>query len=292
MMSVLLKQIQRYKAPDTQSTGPCLTPELTSKPPSRYLPNKYLLDYFLAVILLVPGLPLMAICIILVRLTSRGPGIYTQCRVGRKGRIFCMYKIRSMKHNAEDRTGPAWTQTADPRVTLLGRFLRKFHLDELPQLFNVLQGEMSLVGPRPERPEFVEILSRRIPDYTKRLDVKPGITGLAQLNLPPDSDLDSVRRKVILDVEYIESANGWLDLQLIFCTALRFSKLPVLGLLGLQRSVKLSAEDAEQSASPVVGTVVTLQQFQVRIDSNGSNGSGKSFAKRADRHKCKKSQAI
>lgn len=98
--------------------------------------------------------------------------------MGLGGRKFDMYKIRSMSHDAEAGTGPAWTQPSDPRVTFVGHYLRKFHLDELPQLFNVLRGEMSLIGPRPERPEFVELLSRKIPEYKNRLVVRPGITGL------------------------------------------------------------------------------------------------------------------
>jgi hypothetical protein len=203
-----------------------------------------------------------------------------------------MYKIRSMTHNAEQKTGPAWTQTADPRVTPLGHFLRKFHLDELPQLFNVLRGEMSLVGPRPERPEFVKILSLQIPEYANRLAVKPGITGLAQLNLPPDSDLDSVRRKVVLDLEYIRSATVWFDIKLIFGTALRFTKLPVLGILGIRRSVRLPAKDDETSATKPSETVVTLNQIRQQVETKNVNGkSVKHFsAKHRNLHKCKKSQ--
>ena len=130
---------------------------------------------------------------LLVRLTSRGPGIYKQARVGKDGRKFMMYKIRTMRQDAEAASGPMWTQAHDPRVTFLGRVLRKLHLDELPQLFNVLKGEMSLVGPRPERPEFVRVLAEAIPGYRNRLAVRPGVTGLAQVNLPPDTDIASVR---------------------------------------------------------------------------------------------------
>jgi hypothetical protein len=144
-----------------------------------------------------------------------------------------------MVHNAEERTGPIWTQAQDARITGLGRVLRKFHLDEFPQLFNVLKGEMSLVGPRPERPEFVEVLVKQIPDYSNRVVVRPGITGLAQLNLPPDSDLKSVRRKLALDLEYVERASLFLDIRLLFCTLLRIFKLPALRVLGLRRNVVL-----------------------------------------------------
>ena len=274
MVSTIFKQVRRFTTPKIKPATCHPAPVAASVTPSRYFRGKHVWDYVFAVLLLLPALPLMALCICLVRLTSRGPAIYPQCRVGRNGRIFCMYKIRSMKHNAEHGTGPAWTQAADPRVTRLGRFLRKFHLDELPQLFNVLQGEMSLVGPRPERPEFVEILSRRIPGYANRLAVKPGVTGLAQINLPPDSDLDSVRRKVMLDIEYIENANWWFDLRLILCTALRCTKLPIPGLFGVRRVVELPVKDADKSPARLVETVVTLKQFRVQLDAGAANGNG------------------
>lgn len=204
---------------------------------------KILLDKALAAVLLIPGLPLVCMLVVLVRLTSRGPGIYSQLRVGKGGKHFTMYKLRSMRLDAEAGTGPVWScNGGDPRVTPLGYWLRKLHLDELPQLFNVLQGEMSLVGPRPERPEFVKVLADQIPSYLDRLGVLPGVTGLAQVNLPPDTDLDSVKRKLLLDREYINQARLSLDLRIILATALR-----VLGLrggravqvLGLQRSVNL-----------------------------------------------------
>ncbi|MCC6127013.1 MAG: sugar transferase [Pirellulales bacterium] len=289
MVSTLLKQVRRFKPPQSQPTNCRPAPAVSALKPSRYVGGKYILDYFIAALLLVPGLPLMALFACLVRLTSRGPAIFTQTRVGHKGRIFKMFKIRSMTHNAEARTGPAWTQTADPRVTPLGRFMRKFHFDELPQLFNVLRGEMSLVGPRPERPEFVKILSRRIPDYANRHAVKPGITGLAQLNLPPDSDLDSVRRKIMLDLEYIQTATLWLDLRLLLCTALRIAKLPVLGIFGLKRAAKLPAEEDAKSAFQPAEAVVTLKQFQMQLESNPSNANGaKSRGVKAyDPRKCK-----
>ncbi len=175
----------------------------------------------LALVLLVPALPLMAVTVAVVRLTSRGPGIYRQTRVGLGGRSFVMRKIRTMRVDAEARSGPVWAQLSDPRVTRVGRLIRALHLDELPQLFNVLQGEMDLVGPRPERPEFTQWLGREIPGYLNRLSVRPGITGLAQINLPPDTDLDSVRRKLALDLEYIHTRTLWLDARIVACTTLR-----------------------------------------------------------------------
>jgi lipopolysaccharide/colanic/teichoic acid biosynthesis glycosyltransferase len=216
------------------------------------MPWKQLLDRTLAALLLVPGLPLIGLLVLLVRLTSRGPGVYSQRRVGKGGLLFTMYKLRSMRIDAEAATGPVWAGAGqDARVTRLGYWLRRLHLDELPQLFNVLRGEMSLVGPRPERPEFVAVLVEQLPGYRDRLRVRPGITGLAQVNLPPDSDLDSVRRKLALDCEYIDHASLLLDLRLILCTVLR-----VIGLrggrsvrwLGLKRTVELPT-----SAAPIGG---------------------------------------
>jgi lipopolysaccharide/colanic/teichoic acid biosynthesis glycosyltransferase len=191
-------------------------------PPARpYLYWKGVLDRSLAALLLIPALPVMGLLVVLVRWTSRGPGIFRQARVGQNGVTFMMYKIRTMRVDAEAATGAVWAQPGDSRVTGLGRYLRKLHLDELPQLFNVLRGQMSLVGPRPERPEFVEVLAEDIPDYLPPLAVRPGVTGLAQINLPPDMDLDSVRRKQVLDLEYIRTVGPWLDARMLLCTSLR-----------------------------------------------------------------------
>jgi lipopolysaccharide/colanic/teichoic acid biosynthesis glycosyltransferase len=136
-----------------------------------------------------------------------------------------------MFHDCEKKSGPLWSVPGDPRITPLGRFLRRTHLDELPQLWNVLCGEMSLVGPRPERPEFVPELERAVPHYRDRLLVRPGVTGLAQVQLPADTDLASVRRKLAYDLYYIRYINVWLDLRLIGCTGVRMLGVPfhVLG---------------------------------------------------------------
>jgi len=132
-------------------------------------------------------------------------------------------KLRTMYHDCELETGPQWAKARDPRATPLGRFLRASHLDELPQLWNVVRGEMSLVGPRPERPEFVRDLERVIPNYRGRLRVRPGITGLAQVQLPPDADTDGVARKVAYDVYYVERISLWLDLRILIGTALKMA---------------------------------------------------------------------
>jgi lipopolysaccharide/colanic/teichoic acid biosynthesis glycosyltransferase len=138
-----------------------------------------------------------------------------------------MYKIRSMRHDAEAATGAVWATRGDRRVTRLGRFLRRTHVDELPQLWNVVRGEMCLIGPRPERPEIVARLVAEIPDFTDRLVVRPGITGLAQVQLSPDVDLDSVQRKLIVDCWYIHNAGWRLDLKIAVCTFLQLLHVPV-----------------------------------------------------------------
>jgi lipopolysaccharide/colanic/teichoic acid biosynthesis glycosyltransferase len=153
-------------------------------------------------------------------LTSSGPGIYTQTRLGLHRRPFTIYKIRTMTHNCEAATGARWSSgKSDARVTLIGRFLRRTHIDELPQLWNVLRGEMTLVGPRPERPEIVAQIEPLVPGYGLRLTVLPGVTGLAQIQLPPDTNVDSVRRKVRYDAYYAAHLSLWLDLRLILVTA-------------------------------------------------------------------------
>src|SRR5205814_291249 len=115
----------------------------------------------------------------LVRITSRGPAFYTQTRLGLRGRTFTIYKLRSMYEYCENHSGPLWSSKDDPRVTPLGRFIRRTHIDELPQLWNILRGDMSLIGPRPERPEFLPKLETIVPRYRERLRVRPGVTGLA-----------------------------------------------------------------------------------------------------------------
>jgi lipopolysaccharide/colanic/teichoic acid biosynthesis glycosyltransferase len=183
-------------------------------------------DLLLGWPLLLVSLPLMGLAMALVRLSSRGPVIYSQARVGRHGRPFTIYKIRTMHHNCERLTGPVWSTANDPRVFPVGRFLRVTHLDELPQLWNVVRGEMSLVGPRPERPEFVRQLEQALPDYRDRLRVRPGVTGLAQLQLAPDTHLDSVRRKLACDLDYLRRMSLWLDVRIILGTCLAVVGVP------------------------------------------------------------------
>jgi lipopolysaccharide/colanic/teichoic acid biosynthesis glycosyltransferase len=190
------------------------------------VPCKTILDFIAAAVLLVPATPVILLAALLVKLTSRGPAFYMQTRLGRDGRLFTIYKIRTMMHKCESLTGPRWSMPGDPRITCVGHFLRVSHLDELPQLVNVLRGDMSLIGPRPERPEFLPELAAAFPWYPERLLVRPGVTGLAQVQLPADTNLDSVGHKLTYDLYYIQNMGPWLDLRILFCTALYAVGLP------------------------------------------------------------------
>jgi exopolysaccharide biosynthesis polyprenyl glycosylphosphotransferase len=167
---------------------------------------------------LIVALPLMLLTAILVKVSSRGPVLYRQRRVGLDGELFTLYKFRSMYADAEARTGAVWAKVDDPRITTIGRWLRKLRLDELPQLWNVVRGQMAIVGPRPERPEFVELLTQQIPYYRQRLAVKPGITGWAQINHKyGDTALDAMI-KLEYDLYYIKHVAPMLDFYIIFHT--------------------------------------------------------------------------
>lgn len=180
--------------------------------------TKRLIDMLVSFLVLFAGLPVWAAIGLLVRLTSPGPMIYRQERVGQQGRVFTMLKYRTMRHDAEAETGPVWAVENDPRYTPLGRWLRKTRLDEIPQFWNVLKGDMSLVGPRPERPYFVEKLAREIPLYRRRHRVKPGITGWAQVKWKYDESLEDVRQKVKYDLFYIENMSLRMDFKILFRT--------------------------------------------------------------------------
>jgi lipopolysaccharide/colanic/teichoic acid biosynthesis glycosyltransferase len=184
------------------------------------------LNLVTAATLLVLAAPLLVLAAVLVKLTSRGPFFYTQTRLGLLGKPFTIYKIRSMYHDCERHTGAQWSQPGDHRVMPVGRFLRRTHLDEIPQLWNVLRGDMSLIGPRPERPEFVPELERAIPRYRDRLLVLPGVTGLAQVQLPPDSSIESVRVKVAYDLYYARYRGFWLDFRILVGTLFKLLGFP------------------------------------------------------------------
>jgi lipopolysaccharide/colanic/teichoic acid biosynthesis glycosyltransferase len=214
-----------------------------------YIPCKVGVEFLLAVVLFVFFAPIIAVTALLVRLTSQGPAFYWQTRVGLSGRKFSICKLRTMVHNCESHSGPQWSTPGDPRVTRLGRFLRATHLDEVPQLWNVLRGEMSLVGPRPERPEFVPALQHALPQYDERHLVRPGITGLAQVQLPPDTDLASVQSKLICDLYYIRRMGPWLDIRLLFSTGLVFFGVPLPWSRKVLR-IPRHSEIAESSVTP------------------------------------------
>lgn len=172
------------------------------------------MDILFSLVGLIVAFPIILVAGILVKLTSAGPIFFKQERVGKDGVTFNMYKLRTMKIDAEKNTGSVWAQENDPRVTFVGRILRKMHIDEIPQLINVLKGEMSIVGPRPERPVFVIDLGRQIKDYNKRLQVKPGITGLAQVWHRYDETIEDVKKKIKYDLLYIKEMCLMVDLRI------------------------------------------------------------------------------
>ena len=224
--------LQRLRADNAQ--WPSLAPdEATHLPYSR---GNRILNFVLALLALITLLPVMLIVALLVRLTSRGPVLYTQTRVGLDrrepldasknhrrernigGQPFTIYKFRTMRVNAEQGCGAVWAQRRDPRVTAIGGLLRQYRLDELPQLLNVLKGEMNIVGPRPERPTIFAELREHIAEYPLRQRAKPGITGLAQINHHYDRSLEDVRTKVHYDLEYIRRQSLAEDLRIMLKT--------------------------------------------------------------------------
>jgi lipopolysaccharide/colanic/teichoic acid biosynthesis glycosyltransferase len=227
---------ERYGAPRTRSGAyRALVEEIQTGVISSHWAAR-VLNVLLAVIALVLALPVFLLIAVAVKLSSRGPVFYTQERVGLDrrslgqidqnhrrrsdlgGRPFTIYKFRTMRVDAEAQSGAVWAQQDDPRVTPIGRVLRQYRLDELPQLLNVLRGEMNIVGPRPERPGIFAELRSHIAEYPLRQRAKPGITGLAQISTHYDSSLDDVRRKVRYDLEYIRRQSVWEDLRIMIKT--------------------------------------------------------------------------
>jgi sugar transferase (PEP-CTERM system associated) len=176
------------------------------------------LDLLVSILGLIFMSPLMAIIALLIRLDSPGPILYRQERVGKDDQPFQILKFRSMRADAEHDSAPRWAEHNDPRVTRVGAVLRRTRLDELPQLLNVLRGEMSLVGPRPERPAFVSTFGRRIPFYGVRHSVRPGITGWAQINYKYAASLEDAKRKLEYDLFYVKNRNVFLDLAVLLQT--------------------------------------------------------------------------
>jgi sugar transferase (PEP-CTERM system associated) len=179
---------------------------------------KRVADILLALLGLVLSLPLCIAAAVAIKLTSRGPLFFTQERVGQDGRVFRLIKFRTMRADAEKDTGPVWASAGDQRITAVGRMLRKTRIDEIPQFVNILLGQMSFVGPRPERPHFVEQLSREIPFYPLRHTVKPGITGWAQVRHPYGASVEDAKEKLRLDLYYIKNMGLMFDLNIVLRT--------------------------------------------------------------------------
>jgi exopolysaccharide biosynthesis polyprenyl glycosylphosphotransferase len=179
---------------------------------------KRIMDIVVSLSILAVGAPLWLLFALLIKWTSPGPALYKQTRVGQNGKTFTLIKFRSMFEDAEKQNGAQWATKNDPRITPLGRFMRKTRIDEIPQFINVLKGEMSLVGPRPERPEFIEELKEQIPWYVRRLKMKPGITGWAQVKHKYDETLEDVKEKVRYDLYYFKNMSLSLDIKILIRT--------------------------------------------------------------------------
>jgi sugar transferase (PEP-CTERM system associated) len=177
-----------------------------------------MISTLLALTLTILTLPLIPVIVLLIILTSPGPVLYRQKRVGLRGRIFDCFKFRTMKCDAEADSGPTWASDDDPRITRFGKFLRRSRLDEIPQIWNVLRGDMAFVGPRPERPEFVAKLGQEIPYYNVRHAARPGITGWAQINYGYGSSVEEAKEKLRFDLYYIRNISVMLDLLIVFYT--------------------------------------------------------------------------
>lgn len=185
-----------------------------------YQLTKRSMDLSIALVLLLILSPIIILAALIIRLTSVGPAIFTQKRMTKNGEIFKIYKLRTMHRNFDDKETFLWTQTNDSRITKFGKLLRKTRIDELPQLINVIKGEMSLIGPRPERPELTELLESHFPDFKKRLQVKAGISGLAQVTDGYANDFQTYKNKLDLDLEYINNQGYFLDLKIALKTIL------------------------------------------------------------------------
>ena len=179
---------------------------------------KRIFDIIFSIVGILICLPSWIIVPILIKLDSSGPILYHQSRAGIGGKLFKIIKFRSMVFNAESDTGPVWANYEDSRITLIGKFLRRFHIDETPQLINILKGDMSIIGPRPERPFFVEKLKNTYPFYNRRLKIRPGVSGWAQINQPFDTDVKDVHQKLKYDFYYIENLSLRLDTHILFRT--------------------------------------------------------------------------
>jgi lipopolysaccharide/colanic/teichoic acid biosynthesis glycosyltransferase len=235
---------------------------------------KLWIDFVLALVMLFFAAPFVILFMVLVKLSSPGPSIYKQKRLGLGEKVFTIYKIRTMYHDSESKCGPIWCVPGDRRVTRIGRFLRWSHVDELPQLVNVLKGEMSLIGPRPERPEFLEELKREMPDYCRRLTVRPGLTGLAQVRQPPDTSVSSVRRKLNYDLYYVDHLNPWLDFRLILGTVLKCLGVPFARIGRILRLPDPNAEPGYKSLLLKPGVTANVSELRRGCREVSSPGAG------------------
>jgi len=179
---------------------------------------KRLMDIAVSLLILIVSIPVIIITAIAIKLESKGPIIFKQERIGLNGKPFNVYKFRSMVNDAEKKSGPVWSSKNDPRITKVGKIIRKIRVDEIPQMYNVLKGEMSLVGPRPERKYFIEQLSKEIPLYKRRLKVRPGVTCWAQVKHKYDETIEDVKTKLNYDLFYIENISIRMDLKILFRT--------------------------------------------------------------------------
>jgi lipopolysaccharide/colanic/teichoic acid biosynthesis glycosyltransferase len=229
-----VRPIERPRSVDTHPREPAASEEVI--PRERHDGLNRAVNILISATGLLLAMPIMIVVAILIKLTSRGPILYTQTRVGLDrrwrrtlaireariedlgGQVFTIYKLRTMRVDAERVSGAVWATENDPRVTRFGKFLRTYRIDEVPQLWNVLRGDMNMVGPRPERPSIVARLRQDIPSYRCRHRVKPGLTGLAQINQKYDACLEDVRSKVNWDLRYITQQSLWLDVRVMFQT--------------------------------------------------------------------------
>lgn len=215
---------------------------------------KRIMDFLVAAIGLAVTLPICAVTALIIKMDSRGPTFYRQKRSGIDGHPYMVMKFRTMQQDAEANSGAVWSTSNDSRITRVGKFLRKWRIDEIPQLINVMKGEMSLVGPRPERPEFVDTLSSAIPFYRERLLVPPGVTGWAQVKYPYASNIEGARRKLQFDLYYIKHMGFFLDCLILLRT---FKTIVV----GLKHNDEPMVDDRD-------GAVQEFPQIQVRESSD------------------------
>jgi lipopolysaccharide/colanic/teichoic acid biosynthesis glycosyltransferase len=249
-----------------------------------YLRLKVAIEWLVAFALFASTLPLLGLLMVVVKLTSTGPAFYAQTRLGRNGRHYRIIKLRTMVHGAEAGTGPVWAAKADSRITPFGKLLRITHLDELPQLWNVLRGDMALIGPRPERPEISGRIERHVPAFRLRLAVRPGITGLAQMLLPADDPADvayeGLKKKLAHDIYYISNVGPMMDFRVALSTPCYFFAAAIKAVHGaLVNSYGIKVEEAANDAA--VATAPRREERHNRITSLPVDGEANGRTKSA-----------